>query len=113
MDDVGLIADRTVQEEYRQFIRDRLFGSGAVGRARAPGSRSVPGSNSVRAGPRRRRRRSARSRVAGKPTLASSSISLRFVDQVAEELAALDIPEPELDSLRRRILELDAARSGA
>jgi len=40
---------------------------------------------------------------------------LRFpwlIDQVAEEFAALAMPEPELDNLRRQILELDAAESG-
>jgi hypothetical protein len=35
-----------------------------------------------------------------------------LVDQVAEELSALEIPESDLDSLRRQILELDAAESG-
>ena len=35
-----------------------------------------------------------------------------LIDQVAEELAALEIPESDLDSLRRQILELDAAGSG-
>src|SRR5260370_37489222 len=35
-----------------------------------------------------------------------------LVDQVAEQLAALEIPESDLDSLRRQILELDAIGSG-
>ena len=35
-----------------------------------------------------------------------------LIDQVAEELAALEIPESDLGSLRRQILELDAAESG-
>src|SRR5207245_7896411 len=35
-----------------------------------------------------------------------------LIDGVAEELAALEMPEPELDGLRRRILELDPAESG-
>jgi hypothetical protein len=35
-----------------------------------------------------------------------------LVDQVAEELSALEIPESDLDSLRRQILELDAPESG-
>jgi hypothetical protein len=35
-----------------------------------------------------------------------------LIDQVAEELAALEVPEPELGGLRRQILELDVAGSG-
>jgi len=35
-----------------------------------------------------------------------------LIDQVAEELAALEIPESDLDGLRRQILELDAGGSG-
>jgi hypothetical protein len=40
---------------------------------------------------------------------------LRFpclIEEVAEELASLETPEPELDSLRRQILEWDAIESG-
>ena len=32
MEDVGLIADRTVQAEYRRFVRDRLFELGRPAR---------------------------------------------------------------------------------
>ena len=35
-----------------------------------------------------------------------------LADQVAEELSALEIPESDLDSLRRQILDLDAPGSG-
>jgi hypothetical protein len=35
-----------------------------------------------------------------------------LIDQVAEELAALEVPESDLDSLRRQILELNDAASG-
>ncbi len=35
-----------------------------------------------------------------------------LVDEVAEEFASLDMPEPELDKLRREILEIGALRPG-
>jgi hypothetical protein len=35
-----------------------------------------------------------------------------LIDEVTEELAALDIPEPELDQLRREILEIGVLRAG-
>ena len=35
-----------------------------------------------------------------------------LIDEVAEEFAALEMPEPELDSLRQQILDWDAAGSG-
>ncbi len=109
MDDVGLIADRTVQAEYRRFIRDRLFD---LGRSSRPGARITerPRTNFVRDGPEPPPRSGGR--VSRENLL---RIVLHFpwlVAEVAEELAALDIPEPELDSLRRQILELDAERAG-
>ena len=35
-----------------------------------------------------------------------------LIEDVAEALAALEIPEPELDNLRRQILEVEALRPG-
>ena len=35
-----------------------------------------------------------------------------LIDEVAEEFAALDLPEPEFDELRRQILKVDALRPG-
>ncbi len=35
-----------------------------------------------------------------------------LLDEVAEEFASLDIPEPELDKLRREILEIEALHPG-
>ena len=39
MEHIGLIADRTVQAEYRRFLRDRLFD---LGRPARPGARHLP-----------------------------------------------------------------------
>jgi DNA primase len=110
MDQIGLIADRTVQAEYRRFLRDRLFDLGRP--ARRPGARQMlrPRPSFVRDGPEPPPRSGGRIQREN-----LFRIILHFpclIDQVAEELAALEISEPELGSLRRQILELDAAESG-
>jgi len=109
MDHVGLIGDRTVQAEYRRFLRNRLFD---LGRPAHPRVRSIarPQTSFVRDGPEPPPRSAGRIQREN-----LFRILLRFpclIDEVAEEFAALAIAEPELDSLRRRILELDAAESG-
>ena len=109
MDHVGLIADRTVQAEYRRFLRDRLFD---LGRQTRPATRQMarPRSSFVRDGPEPPPRSGGRIQREN-----LFRMILRFpwlIDQVAEEFAALAMPEPELDNLRRQILELDAAESG-
>jgi DNA primase len=108
-EDVGLIADRTVQTEYRRFVRDRLF---ELGRPARRGSRSMvrPRPIFVRDGPEPPPRSGGR--IQREKLL---RILLHFpwlVDEVAEEFAALEIPEPELDSLGREILEVEALRPG-
>ena len=109
MDHVGLIGDRTVQAEYRRFLRNRLFD---LGRPAHPRVRSIarPQTSFVRDGPEPPPRSAGRIQREN-----LFRILLRFpclIDEVAEEFAALAIAEPELDSLKRRILELDAAESG-
>jgi DNA primase len=109
MEEVALIADRTVQGEYRRFVRDRLFNLGrperhnkqtAVHRRQTfvrDGPECPP-----RPGGRIRRERMFR-------------LLLNFpwlVDETAETLASLDVPEPELDALRRQILEVVASQPG-
>ena len=113
-EDVALIADRTVQAEYRRFMRERLYESGRAesGRAARPGRRPPAGQRPsfVRDGPAPPPRSPAR---------AQREILFRIlllfpalIDEVAEEIAALEIPETELDKLRREILEIDALRPG-
>jgi DNA primase len=109
MDQIGLIADRTVQGEYRRFLRDRLFN---LGRPARLGARhmSRPRPSFVRDGPEPPPRSGGRIQREN-----LFRMILHFpclIDQVAEELAALEVPEPELGSLRRQILELDVAGSG-
>ncbi|HEX3413284.1 MAG TPA: DNA primase [Stellaceae bacterium] len=109
MDQIGLIADRTVQTEYRRFARDRLFNLGRPARA---GDRHLPRlrPSFVRDGPEPPPRSGGRIQREN-----LFRMILHFpclIDQVAEELPALEIPESDLDNLRRQILELDAAGSG-
>jgi DNA primase len=110
MESVDLIADRTVQAEYRRTLQSRLFGLGGPAR---PGSKTVvrPRLTYVRDGPEplpvRSRKRFLLEYMFG--------ILLHFprlISEVAEEFAALEDLEPELDSLRRQILEADAGNSG-
>ncbi len=109
MDQIGLIADRTVQAEYRRFLRDRLFG---LGRPARPGARHLPRlrPSFVRDGPESPPRSGGRIQ---RENLFRMILHFPYlIDQVAEELAALEIPESDLYGLRRQILELDAAESG-
>ena len=109
MDQIGLIADRTVQAEYRRFLRDRLFD---LGRPVRPSARHTPRPrlSFVRDGPEPPPRSGGRIQ---RENLLRMVLHFPYlIDQVAEELAALEIPESDLDSLRRQILELDAAGSG-
>ncbi|MGA7262423.1 MAG: DNA primase [Stellaceae bacterium] len=109
MDQIGLIADRTVQAEYRRFLRDRLFD---LGRPARPGARQLarPRPSFVRDGPESPPRSGGRIQ---RENLLRMVLHFPYlIDQVAEELAALEIPESDLDSLRRQILALDAALSG-
>ena len=93
MDHVGLIADRTVQAEYRRFLRDRLFD---LGRSARPGARQLPrpGPSFVRDGPEPPPRSGGRIQ---RENLFRMILHFPYlIDEVAEELAALEIPEPEL-----------------
>ena len=118
MDEAGLIADRTVQGEYRRFIRDRLFSLGrppmtkgggkpwrnlsaaGAGRAPAPISGAMHDAPPPPAPVGRRHRQVFLGVLLHYPAL---------IDHWIDDLAAIDIPEPELDKLRREILEVAAA----
>ena len=106
----GQIADRAVQAEYRRFLRDRLF---ALGRPRSremlPRRERLPVPPVVGLAPPLPRAPGRRQRE----LLVALLIEHPFlVAEAHEEIAALDFPEPELDSLRRAILELEALTPG-
>lgn len=109
IEDIGLIADRTVQAQYRRFVADRLF---EVGRSAPSRSRAIPRTRPlfVRDGPVPPPR---------PPKRVQREILFRLllqfpalIDEVAEEFAAVDIPETELVRLRSAILEVEALRPG-
>ena len=122
MADAALIADRTVQNEYRRFLRDRLFALGRPTPSRGVWARSSAGLPT----------RAARLAVAGipaageaAPPLPRSPARLRreilmrmllqhpfLVNEATEEIAAIDLPEPELDRLRREILQVEVLQPG-
>jgi len=109
MDNVAVIADRSVQAQYRRFLRDRLFD---VGRGTRAGTQRAarPRVSFVRDGPEPPPRSGGRTQ---RENLFRMLLHLPcLIDEVAEEFAALEMPEPELDSLRQQILEWDAAGSG-
>lgn len=111
MTEAEQIADRSVQEQYRRFLRDKLFALGRMpGRMLGRGQR-LPPPHPVLCGdtppppaaPGRRQRELLIGMLLDHPFL---------IGEAHEEIAALDFPEPELDSLRRAILEADATSRG-
>jgi DNA primase len=108
----GLIADRAVQNEYRRFFRDRLFG---LGRPDRPARQSAPRSGGRR--PAVRTAGTAAADIAPPPPPLPGRLNREIVlgifiahppmiDDWVEDLAAIEFPEPELDNLRRAILEV-------
>jgi len=116
MAQAGLIADRAVQNEYRRFLRDRLFQLGRAGRpaagsTRGPRRAATPPPALAREGPPPPLPRSP-GRVNREVFLAVFVRWPGLIEEWIEEIAAIEIPEPELDSLRRAILEIAHAHPG-
>ena len=114
MAQAGQITDRSVQAEYRRFLRDKLFALGRVkrqGTGYVPNPRFPPPPISAFRGdtpppprsPGRRQREVLIGMLLDHPFL---------IGEAHEEIAALDFPEAELDRLRRAILEADATSKG-
>jgi DNA primase len=121
MADAALIADRIVQGEYRRFLRDKLFALGrpAGSRGARLKGRGVSGPGNARAAlpgvplvgeapppprsPARLRREILLRMLLQHPFLAS---------EATEEIAEIDFPEPELDRLRREILQVEVLQPG-
>jgi DNA primase len=114
---VDKINDRVVQAEYRRFFRERLF---QLGRRRRPmpQPRGRPAGSNFNVRPdfaldfapppppppgRRNREFLLATLIHKAPWL---------IDEMVEEIAALDIPEPELDRLRGALLEVSNAHPG-
>ncbi len=115
MENVALIADATVRNEYRRFVRDRLFEGGR--KRRVVASSSTPrgfaqkvATEFVREGPLSPPR---------PPDRVQRELLFRILlqwpsllDEVAEEFATIEMPEPDLDKLRREILQIEALHPG-
>jgi DNA primase len=110
MEAVGLIADRTVQAEYRRFVRDRLFGFGHEARPRLR-MMSQPRPSFVRDGPEPPPRNRRRTLVL--EHLFRLVIYFPWlISEIAEEFAAVEIQTPDLERLRCQILEADTGEPG-
>src|SRR5580704_859866 len=109
----GTIADCAVQTEYRRFLRERLFApSRPQFRAKERRFPRAPAAPFIALrgdapppppSPGRRQREILIGMLIEHPFL---------VTEAHEDIAALDFPEPELDRLRRAILEIDALSPG-
>ena len=117
------IADRVVQGEYRRFLRDRLF---ALGRPRfqANGPNGPNGPGGTRRLPRAPASPIGVLRSDAPPPPPAPGRRQRelligmllehpfLVAEAHEDIAALDFPEPELDRLRRALLEVEVLSPG-
>jgi DNA primase len=108
----GLILDRAVQNEYRRFLRERLFQLGRPTRP-SPGLTRGPRRHAIAVpeGPPPPLPRSP-GRVNREVFLGVLVGHPAQIDELIEEIAAIEVPEPELDSLRRAILEIAHANPG-
>jgi DNA primase len=108
---VKSIADRTVQEHYRSFFRERLFALSRRPGGRAGRARRQPGGERGRWGlaetapaadPRLLRRRQ-------QEVLLAALLNHAFLlHEVAEDLAEVQLADPRLDKLCHEILRLHA-----
>ena len=105
MEHVKSISDRTVRSEFEILFKERCNPWQA-----RPKNRRRPANTTVRDGPE------APPRSGGRLQRENLfRILLNFpclIDEVAEEFARLELPEPELDRLRREILEVGARLAG-
>ena len=105
-------AERIPPVPARAAVRARPAAAGAAARRESRRPRRAPARRRRLARRRRRRRRArgARQREVLLGMLLDHPVPGRTRSH--EEIAALDFPEPELDRLRRAILEVDAAHPG-
>jgi DNA primase len=132
MGNAALIADRAVQSEYRRFFRERLFALGRAAGGRAAGNGPTGGRAGGSKGRPTSPQGAARAAIPGilsageippppprSPARVRREILVRMLLQhpflmgeASEEIAAIDFPEPELDRLRREILQVEVLQPG-
>ena len=115
MAQAALIADRTVQSEYRRFLRDRLFGlsrprtarprmAGGSGRFAAPVAAIAPGPPPpLPRDPRRLQHEILLCLLIEHPFL---------IEEKREEAIEFDFPEPDLARLKTAILQIEDLPAG-
>jgi DNA primase len=111
VEDIERIPDKSIQEQYRAYLLGYRFREATWGAKehripprRKDGSGWPVENRGLPPSPAARRRREI-----------LLEILLRFpasIDEVAEQLAAIEIPELELDKLRAEILQVAASRQG-
>jgi DNA primase len=102
---VAEIAERSVREEYRGYLQARFAAEFRTRRGRRPPAVQRAGAAPLEMPPRPPRSPARLQREILFRILLSDPALLK---DVAEEFAGLEIPEPELERLRRAILEADA-----
>ncbi|HEX3863620.1 MAG TPA: DNA primase [Stellaceae bacterium] len=116
------IADRNVQNEYRRFLRERLFALGRPTRVSArPGL--YAGRRRGSGNGRGREVDAAHDGVPPPPPRSPGRVNREvflgifvhhpaLIDEWVEDIVAVDLPEPELDRLRQAILEIADSNQG-
>jgi DNA primase len=111
IENIERIPDKAIQKQYRAYLLGSLFREATWGpkNGHKPQKRQVgePWFGEDRARPPRSPARKQRE-LLFRILLQSPSL----LDEVAEEFASLDIPEPDLDKLRREILQIEALHPG-
>ena len=104
----ALIGDRNVGSEYRRMLLDRYYKLTREDRPKRglPSSHLLPVDEGPPPPPRTPD--PEQRRLLFRILLRSPSL----IGEIAEEFAAIEIPEAELDKLRREILEVEAVRPG-
>ncbi len=109
MAEAGQIADRSVQEQYRRFLRDKLF---SLGR---PSSR-LPGRGPRLPTPALQGNTPPPPAAPGRPqreVLIGMLLTHTFlIGQRVEQIDMLDFPEPELNRLKRAIFDAEVVAAG-
>ncbi len=122
MEQVNRIAERSVQNEYRRFVRERLFGRSAIDRPLGRSRKQQPANVTYTVLPGVVREHKTRQPPPPPPPSPGRrnreiflGILLRYpslIDEWIDDIAAIDFPEPALDRLRREILEVAASHPG-
>jgi len=124
MEQISRISERSVQNEYRRFLRERLFASGrsAVNRPHGPARKHEPANVTYTVLPgivREHKAQQPPPPPTPQPGRRNREIYLGvlsnhpfLIEERIEEIAAIEVPEPELDSLRRAILEIAHTHPG-